>query len=155
IPPKSTGDWAFITHMIETARKKAGRVAVVVPHGVLFRGGAEGKIRQKVIKENLLDTVVGLPANLFQTTSIPVAVLVFDLRREAGGSLDQRTDVLFVDASQEFQPAKTQNQLLDEHISKIIEIFTRRISVPQYARVVPASELEEHEFNLNISRYIS
>jgi type I restriction enzyme M protein len=155
VPPKGTGDWAFITHMIETARKKAGRVAVVVPHGVLFRGGAEGKIREKVIEENLLDTVVGLPANLFQTTSIPVAVLVFDLRREAGGALDRRTDVLFIDASQEFQPAKTQNQLLDEHISKIIEAFTQRINVPKYARVVPASELEEHEFNLNISRYIS
>src|SRR5262249_18033183 len=109
IPPKSTGDWAFITHMIETARHKAGRVAVGARHGVLFRAGTEGKLRQKVIEENLLDVVVGLPPNLFQTTAIPVAILVFDRRREAGGPLDKRKDVLFIDASREFQPAKAQN----------------------------------------------
>jgi type I restriction enzyme M protein len=154
IPPKSTGDWAFITHMIETARQKAGRVAVVVPHGVLFRGGAEGKIRQKMIEENLLDSVVGLPANLFQTTPIPVAVLVFDRRRESGGALTERKDVLFIDASREFQPAKTQNLLLEQHISKIIETFKSRQNIERYARAVPASEIIENEFNLNIPRYI-
>jgi type I restriction enzyme M protein len=140
--------------MIETARQKAGRVAVVVPHGVLFRGGAEGKIRQKMIEENLLDSVVGLPANLFQTTPIPVAVLVFDRRRESGGALTERKDVLFIDASREFQPAKTQNLLLEQHISKIIETFKSRQNIERYARAVPASEIIENEFNLNIPRYI-
>ena len=154
IPPKSTGDWAFITHMVETARQKAGRVAVVAAHGVLFRSGAEGKIRQKMIEENLLDAVVGLPVNLFQTTSIPVAILVFDRRREAGGPLAKRRDVLFIDASREFQPAKAQNLLLDEHISKIIETVKARQNVDKYARAVPFSEIQENDFNLNIPRYI-
>ena len=140
--------------MIETARQKAGRVAVVVPHGVLFRSGAEGKIRQKVIEENLLDAVVGLPANLFQTTSIPVAVLVFDRRREPGGPLAERKDVLFIDASREFAPAKTQNQLLDTHIDKIVATFRARAEVEKYARSVPVAEIAENGFNLNIPRYI-
>ncbi len=154
IPPKSTGDWAFITHMIETSRQKAGRVAVVASHGVLFRGGAEGKIRAKVIEENLLDAVVGLPANLFQTTAIPVAVLVFDRRREPGGTLANRKDVLFIDASHAFQPAKTQNLLLDEHISNIVQTYYARKDVEKYARVVPSSEIKRNDFNLNIPRYI-
>ena len=154
IPPKSAGDWAFITHMIETARQKTGRVAVVVPHGVLFRGGAEGKIRQKVIEENLLDAVVGLPTNLFQSTAIPVAVLVFDRRREAGGAMTNRRDVLFIDASHEFQPAKTQNLLLEEHIAKIVETFKARKGIEKYARAVPITEITENDFNLNIPRYI-
>src|SRR6478752_2920307 len=111
--PQRTNTNASISHMIETARQKSGRVAVVVPHGVLFRGGAEGKIRQKVIEENLLDAVVGIPPNLFQTTAIPVATLVFDRRREAGGVLAERNTVLFIDASREFQPAKTQNLILE------------------------------------------
>lgn len=154
IPPKSAGDWAFITHMIETARQKAGRVAVVVPHGVLFRGGAEGKIRQKVIEENLLDAVVGLPVNLFQSTAIPVAVLVFDRKREQGGPLAKRKEVLFIDASREFQPAKTQNLLLEEQIAKIVDTFKGRTNVERYSRNVPLSEISDNDFNLNIPRYI-
>jgi type I restriction enzyme M protein len=154
VPPKGTGDWAFITHMIETARQKAGRVAVVVPHGVLFRGGAEGKIRQKVIEENLLDAVVGLPGNLFQSTAIPVAVLVFDRRREAGGILAKRKEVLFIDASREFQPAKTQNLLLEEHIDRIVQSFIARKEVKKYVRAVPLKEIAENDFNLNVTRYI-
>jgi type I restriction enzyme M protein len=154
IPPKGTGDWAFITHMIETARQKAGRVAVVVPHGVLFRSGAEGKLRQKVIEENLLDAVVGLPNNLFQSTAIPVAVLVFDRRREHGGILAKRKDVMFIDASREFQAAKAQNLLLEEHMSKIVETFEARRNVDRYARAVPLDEIVKNDFNLNIPRYI-
>jgi type I restriction enzyme M protein len=154
IPPKSTGDWAFITHMIETARQKAGRVAVVAPHGVLFRGGAEGKIRQKLIEENLLDAVVGLPANLFQTTPIQVVVLLFDRRRESGGLLAKRSDIFFIDASREFQAAKAQNLLLEGHIDKIVETYKSRKESPKYARSVPLVEIIENEFNLNIPRYI-
>ena len=154
IPPKSNGDWAFITHMIETARQKAGRVAVVVPHGVLFRGGAEGKIRQKVIEDNFLDAIVGLPANLFQTTAIPVAILLFDRRREAGGALDKRKDVFIIDASRDFQAAKMQNLLLEEHIRKIVETYKVRKDITKYARCVAPNEIAENDFNLNIPRYI-
>jgi type I restriction enzyme M protein len=154
IPPKGTGDWAFITHMIETARQKTGRVAVVVPHGVLFRGGAEGKIRKTVIEENLLDTVVGLPPNLFPTTAIPVAILLFDRRRESGGPLSDRNDILFIDASKEFQQAKTQNILLEGQIEKIIDTVRGRRSLPKYSRLVPISEVTGKECNLNIPRYV-
>jgi type I restriction enzyme M protein len=154
VPPKAKADWAFITHMIETARHKEGRVAVVVSHGVLFRSGVEGKIRQKVIEENLLDAVISLPPNLFQSTSIQVAVLVFDRKRESGGSLAKRKDVLFIDASREFQPAKTQNVLLEEHLNKIIATFNSRDSLEKYSRAVTTSEIKDNDFNLNISRYI-
>lgn len=154
IPPKSTGDWAFITHMVETAKPKFGRVAVVVPHGVLFRGGAEGKIRQSMIEENLLDAVIGLPANLFQSTSIPVAVLVFDRRRQKGGARAKTTDVLFIDASREFKQAKTQNILEIAHTAKIVDTFKARHDVEKYARVVPGAEIAENGFNLNIPRYV-
>jgi len=102
VPPKSKGDWAFITHMIETALEKEGRVAVVVPHGVLFRGAAEGRIRRKMIEENMLDAVIGLPGNLFPTTSIPVAILVFDRSREKGGVREMDNKVLFIDASNDY-----------------------------------------------------
>jgi type I restriction enzyme M protein len=154
IPPKGTGDWAFITHMVETARKRAGRVAVVVSHGVLFRAGAEGKIRQKMIEENLLDAVVSLPPNLFQSTSIAVAVLIFDRRREDGGSLAKRDQVLLIDASREFQPAKTQNVLLEEHIAKIVKTFQARKDVDKYARNISFKEIKDNDFNLNVPRYI-
>ena len=118
VPPKSKGDYAFVTHMIEAAVEKEGRVAVVVPHGVLYRGKVEGRIRQKLIEDNLLDAVVGLPRNLFPTTSIPVAILVFDRSREKGGANERRKDVLFIDASKEYRAGKNQNALLDEHLNK-------------------------------------
>jgi type I restriction enzyme M protein len=154
LPPPSTADWAFITHMIETAKPKLGRVAVVVPHGVLFRGGAEGKIREAMIRENLLDAVIGLPSNLFQSTSIPVAVLMFDRRREKGGPRSKTTDVLFIDASREFKQAKTQNILEAAHTAKIINTFKAREDLKKYAHIVPAAEIAENAFNLNISRYV-
>ena len=154
VPPKSKGDYAFITHMIETAQPREGRVAVVVSHGVLFRGGAEGRIRQKLIEENLLDAVIGLPANLFQTTSIPVAVLLFDKRREQGGELETRRDIMFIDASREFTPGKTQNQITEVHIDKIMATHGARRDANKYARVVPHGEIAENAFNLNIPRYV-
>ena len=117
IPPRSKGDYAFISHMIEVALEREGRVAVVVPHGVLFRGAAEGRIRERLIRDNLLDAVIGLPGNLFPTTSIPVAILVFDRSREKGGANEKHKDVLFIDASKDYQAGKNQNVLLDEHIA--------------------------------------
>ena len=154
VPPKSKGDWAFITHMVEAAKTREGRVAVVVPHGVLFRGGKEGIIRKAMIEENLLDAVIGLPPNLFQTTSIPVAVLLFDRRRERGGALENRRDVFFVDASRDFQPAKNQNQLLDGQVEKIIAAHRARKDIERYARAVPVEVVAENDFNLNIPRYV-
>jgi len=154
IPPKSKGDWAFISHMIEAALEKQGRVAVVVPHGVLFRGAAEGRIRRKMIEENLLDAVVGLPGNLFPTTSIPVAILVFDRAREKGGVNHQRKDVIFIDASREYLPGKNQNALSDDHLSKIVQTLNNRKPVEKYAHDASFEEISENDFNLNIPRYV-
>ena len=154
VPPKSKGDYAFISHMVETALPQEGRVAVVVPNGVLFRGGAEGRIRQKLIEDNLLDAVIGLPANLFPTTSIPVAILVFDRSREKGGAREACRDLLFIDASSDYQPGKNQNALLDAHMEKILATFRARKNVAKYAHVAKFKEITENEFNLNISRYV-
>ena len=154
VPPKSKGDYAFISHMIEAAVEKKGRVAVIVPHGVLFRGAAEGRIREKLIRDNLLDAVIGLPGNLFPTTSIPVAILIFDRSREKSGANKTRKDVLFIDASQDYQPGKNQNALMDEHMKKILNTYEKRKSVKKYAYLASYKDLEEHEFNLNIPRYV-
>ena len=154
IPPKSKGDYGFITHMIEIAKRQSGRVAVIVPHGVLFRGGAEGRIRQALIEENLLDTVVGLPANLFTTTGIPVAILVFDRSREQGGANEDRRDVLFIDASKEFTPGKTQNVMDEAHINKVLETFAARAEIEKYSHRASPEEIAENDFNLNIPRYV-
>lgn len=154
VPPKSKGDWAFISHMVETALEKEGRVAVVVPHGVLFRGAAEGRIRQKMIEENLLDAVIGLPGNLFPTTNIPVAILVFDRSREKGGANEGRKDILFIDASRDFVSGKNQNTLSDEHLDQIVESYSARAEVEKYAHVANFKEIKENDFNLNIPRYV-
>jgi type I restriction enzyme M protein len=154
VPPKSKGDWAFISHMIEAALEQEGRVAVVVPHGVLFRGAAEGRIRTKMIEENLLDAVIGLPGNLFPTTSIPVAILIFDRSREKGGANQERREVIFVDASRDYLPGKNQNALSDDHIRKIVATVKARQTVEKYAHVATFEEIKENDFNLNIPRYV-
>ena len=154
IPPKSKGDYAFISHMIEAALEKEGRVAVVVPHGVLFRGGAEGRIRRKLIEDNLLDAVIGLPANLFPTTGIPVAILLFDRSREKGGANEQCRDVLFIDASRDYESAKNQNRLTEAHIQKILATQHAREDVDKYAHIASFDEIRENDFNLNIPRYV-
>lgn len=154
VPPKSKGDYAFITHMIEIAKRQTGRVAVIVPHGVLFRGGSEGTIRKALIEENLLDAVVGLPANLFTTTGIPVAILVFDRSREQGGANASRTDVLFIDASKEFTPGKTQNVMDEAHITKVLGTYQTRAEIEKYSHRAFPTEIAENDFNLNIPRYV-
>ena len=154
IPPKSKGDYAFISHMIEVALEREGRVTVVAPHGVLFRGAAEGRIREHLIRDNLLDAVIGLPSNLFPTTSIPVAIMVFDRSREKGGANEKHKDVLFIDASKDYQAGKNQNVLLDEHIEKILNAYKRRENVDKYAHLASFKELAENDFNLNIPRYV-
>ena len=154
IPPKSKGDYAFITHMIEIAHRQSGRVAVIVPHGVLFRGGSEGAIRTRLIEENLLDAVVGLPANLFTTTGIPVAVLVFDRSREEGGANEARKDVLFIDASKEFTPNKTQNIMDEGHIAKVLKTYMTRAEIDKYSHLATPEEIKSNDYNLNIPRYV-
>jgi type I restriction enzyme M protein len=154
VPPKSKGNYAFITHMIEIAKRQTGRVAVIVPHGVLFRAGGEGRIRQALIEENLLDAVVGLPANLFTTTGIPVAILIFDRSREEGGANGDRRDVLFIDASREFTPGKTMNMLDEAHVTKILETYQHRTEVAKYSHSASPEEIVENGFNLNIPRYV-
>jgi type I restriction enzyme M protein len=154
VPPKSKGDYAFITHMIEVAKRQTGRVAVIVPHGVLFRGAAEGRIRRALIEENLLDAVIGLPANLFTTTGIPVAVLIFDRSREAGGANADRDDVLFIDASREFAAVRSQNLLEAKHIDKIVQTYRDRAERERYSRQAPRAEIAANDFNLNIPRYV-
>ena len=154
LPPKDKGDFAFVSHMVETAKPKTGRVAVIVPHGVLFRGGAEGKIREAMLKENIIDAVIGLPAGLFMTTGIPVAVLILDRSREVGGANEKRKDVLFIEASKEFKSAKAQNILTDENIDKIYKTYTDRKDVEKFARTVALAEIAENDYNLNITRYV-
>jgi type I restriction enzyme M protein len=157
VPPKSKGDYAFISHMIEAAVEKEGRVAVVVPHGVLFRGGAEGRIRQKLIEDNLLDAVIGLPNNLFPSTSIPVAILIFDRSREKGGANEDNKDVLFIDASgkDHFVSGKNQNILSDNHIQAVVDAYEAREDKEKYAHVANFNEINENDFNLNIPRYVN
>ena len=146
-PPKSKADYAFISHMVESAVADGGRVGVIVPHGVLFRGGAEGKIRKQLIEENLLEAVIGLPANLFFGTGIPAAILLFHKGRTT-------TDVMFADASREFEQGKKQNRLRGEDIAKIAAAVRAGEDVERYAHRATSEEMKENEFNLNISRYV-
>ena len=147
IPPKTKGDYAFILHMIETLKPGSGRMGVVVPHGVLFRGAAEGKIRRKLIEENLLDTVIGLPEKLFYGTGIPAAILIFKKHKA-----DDK--VLFIDASREYADGKNQNVLRPEDIQRIIDTYHKRASVDKYAYLASPEEIAENDFNLNIPRYV-
>nr|VFJ42822.1 MAG: type I restriction enzyme M protein [Candidatus Kentron sp. DK]VFJ47069.1 MAG: type I restriction enzyme M protein [Candidatus Kentron sp. DK] len=154
VPPRSRGDYAFISHMIETAKEKKGRVIVVVSHGVLFRTGAEEDIRRKLIEENLLDAVIGLPANLFLTTSIPVAILIFDRARETGGIDENKNQVMFIDASREYASGKNQNTLTDEYIEKIVATYRTRQNRDKYAHLVSVEEIARNDYNLSIPRYV-
>ncbi len=147
IPPKTKGDYAFIQHMIETLNPKTGRMGVVVPHGVLFRGSSEGKIRKQLIEENLLDAVIGLPEKLFYGTGIPAAILIFKAAKT-------KEEVLFIDASREFKAGKNQNLLTQENISKIVDTFRACENVDKYAYVATLDEIRENDYNLNIPRYV-
>ncbi|WP_268793915.1 type I restriction-modification system subunit M [Rheinheimera salexigens] len=152
VPPKTKGDYAFISHMVETLKPgssstRGGRMGVVVPHGVLFRASSEGKIRQQLIEENLLDTVIGLPEKLFFGTGIPAAILIFKKQKN-----DNK--VLFIDASREFKSGKNQNQLTSDNIQKIIDTYKARENVDKYAYLASFDEIKENDFNLNIPRYV-
>lgn len=146
LPPKSNGDYAFILHMIHSLAPY-GRMGVVLPHGVLFRGSSEGKIRKQIIDENLLDAVIGLPANLFYGTSIPACILIFKKDRE-------EQDILFIDASKEFQKGKRQNKLTEDNINKIFMTYHQRQEIEKYSHIATLKEIQENDYNLNIPRYV-
>ena len=147
VPPRTKADYAFILHMIETMKPGSGRMAVVVPHGVLFRGAAEGRIRKELIDENLLETVIGLPEKLFYGTGIPAAVLVFRKNKK-----DNK--VLFIDASREYQDGKNQNQLRDADLKKILNVAVDRKNQDKYTYLASVAEIAENDYNLNIPRYV-
>jgi type I restriction enzyme M protein len=147
LAPKSAADFAFLLHGFHFL-KDEGVMAIILPHGVLFRGGAEERIRTKLLKDGHIDTVIGLPANLFYSTGIPVCILVLKKCKKPD-------DVLFINAAEHFEKGKRQNQLKPEHIQKIIATYQHRTEEPRYSRRVEMAEIEKNDFNLNISRYIS
>jgi type I restriction enzyme M protein len=147
LAPKSAADFAFLLHGFQYL-KDEGVMAIILPHGVLFRGGAEERIRTKLLKDGHIDTVIGLPANLFYSTGIPVCILVLKKCKKPD-------DVLFINAAEHFVKSKRQNQLTDEHIAKIIATYQVRKEETRYSRRVDMAEIEKNDFNLNISRYIS
>ena len=147
LAPKSAADFAFLLHGFHYL-KQEGTMAIVLPHGVLFRGGAEERIRRKLLKDGNIDTVIGLPANLFYSTGIPVCILVLKKCKKSD-------DVLFINASEHFEKGKRQNRLLPEHIHKIVDTYQFRKEEERYSRRVSMEEIETNDYNLNISRYIS
>lgn len=150
LAPKSHADFAFLQHMVYHMDETDGRIAVLLPHGVLFRAGAEEEIRKYLIKDlNRLDAVIGLPANLFHGTSIPVVVLV--LKSKRNGNSD---NVIFIDASDDFEQGTNQNELTDAHIQKIVKVYQERVDVERYAHVATMDEIVANGYNLNIPRYV-
>lgn len=150
LPPKSHADLAFVEHMVHHMDDTDGRVAVLLPHGVLFRGNAEEKIRRYFIESlNRLDAVIGLPANLFHGTGIPVCVLIFKSHRNGDSG-----NIFFIDASEEFEKKKNKNILTEEQIDKIVNTYAERKDVDKYARKVPMQEIIDNGYNLNIPRYV-
>ena len=149
VPPSSKGDYAFVLHMLHSLDAENGRMAVVLPHGVLFRGASEGKIRRQLVELNLLDAVIGLPANLFYGTGIPACILVFRKNRT-------RRDVLFIDASGDgnYEKGKNQNILRGSDIDRIVSVCEARENVDKYSYVASYDEIRENDFNLNIPRYV-
>ncbi|MEM9485142.1 MAG: type I restriction-modification system subunit M [Cyanobacteria bacterium P01_F01_bin.116] len=147
LAPKSAADFAFLLHGFHYL-KQDGTMAIILPHGVLFRGGAEAKIRRKLLEDGSIDTVIGLPAKLFYSTGIPVCILVLKKCKKPD-------DVLFINASEHFDKGKRQNNLSTEHIEKIIETYQFREEEKRYSRRVEMQEIEENDYNLNISRYVS
>lgn len=148
IPPTSKGDYAFVLHMLHSLAE-GGRMAVVLPHGVLFRGGAEGKIRKKIIDMNLLDAVIGLPSNLFFGTGIPASIMVFKQNRE-------KDEVLFIDSSGDeyYEKSSNQNKLREEDIVRIVDAYENYESIDKFAYKAAKKEIIENDYNLNIPRYV-
>jgi type I restriction enzyme M protein len=150
MPPTKSGDYAWVQHMIKSMAPKTGHMAVVLPHGALFRMGAEGKIRQKILGMDLLEAVIGLGPNLFYGTSLAACILVFHQRK----TKDRKNRILILDASKEFKSGRAQNELLPEHVDRIYGWYRDFKDVEGIARVVTLEEIAANDFNLNIPRYI-
>jgi len=146
LAPKSKADFAFLQHGYYHL-KDSGTMAIVLPHGVLFRGSGEGVIRKKLLKYGSIYAVIGMPANLFFGTSIPTTVIILKKNRTS-------REVLFIDASKEFEKGKNQNKLTEENIAKIVETYKRRENIEKYAHVASFDEIKENDYNLNIPRYV-
>ena len=149
VPPKTKGDLAFVQHMVAVLNG-TGRLGVVMPHGVLFRGSSEGKIREGMLKEDLFEALIGVASNLFYGASIPASIVVLNRDKPAA----RKSKVLFIDASGEFEEGSSQNYLRDKDIERITSTFHAYVDVEKYARVVPLAEIEQNDWNLNISRYV-
>ncbi len=147
LAPKSAADFAFLLHGFHFLSEQ-GTMAIILPHGVLFRGGVEGRIRTKLLKDNNIDTIIGLPSKLFFSTSIPVCIIVLKKCKKCN-------DVLFINASELYEKDKRQSRLLPEHIDQIVDAYQFRKEEDRFSRCVPMSEIEENGYNLNISRYVS
>ena len=148
-PPKSYGDLAFVQHMVASLNSK-GKMGVVLPHGILFRGGSEAKIREGLIKGDLIDAVIGIAPNLFYGTGIPACILIIDRNKPKA----HKGNILFVNGALDFIEGKNQNRLSDDHIKRLAGAYHKYRDEEKFARVVPAAEVEENDFNLNISRYV-
>jgi type I restriction enzyme M protein len=146
VPPPGRADYAFVLRMLGSLKPGTGRMAVIMPPGALFRGGSEREIRRNLIERNLLDTVIALPPKMFPGTSISTVVMVFRHARKDDS-------VLFIDASENFEPGRKRNVLRDEHIKRLVEVFRKRSEIPQYARLVSRAKIEANNFNLSLSRY--
>ncbi len=146
LAPKSKADYAFLLHGLYHL-KNNGTMAIVLPHGVLFRGAAEGKIREKLLRAGNIYAVIGLPANLFYNTSIPTCIIVLKKHRDG-------RDVLFIDASKKFNKGKKQNEMLDEHIDEVVKLYTKRETVEKEVFLASFEDIEKNDFNLNIPRYV-
>ena len=149
MPPKKNADYAFVLHMVKSMNEN-GRAGIVLPHGVLFRGGAEGRIREQLIKNDLVEAVIALPAKLFYGTGIPAAVVILNKNK----SETRKNKILIVDAEKDFEEGKNQNRLRKRDIEKIVTTYDNFKDIEKYARVVDIAELEENEFNLNVRRYV-
>lgn len=148
-PPKKNADYAFVLHIIKSMNAN-GRAGVVLPHGVLFRGGSEGRIREQIIKNDLLEAVIALPAKLFYGTGIPAAILIFNRNKPD----NKKNKVLIIDAEKDYLEGKNQNTLRKKDIEKIVKAYDQYQDIDKYARVVDIKEIEENEYNLNVRRYI-
>ncbi|WP_026702930.1 type I restriction-modification system subunit M [Salibacterium aidingense] len=149
MPPKTAGDFAFVQHMLSTLNHQ-GKAGVVMPHGVLFRGGAEGKIREGLVKEDFIEAIIGLPSNLFYGTGIPACIMILNRNK----TQEQKGKVFIVDGSNEYQEGRNQNILRDEDIENIVQAYNAWEDQEKYCRIVDLEEVEENDYNLNIARYI-
>jgi len=148
-PPQKNADYAFVLHILKSLNAN-GRAGIVLPHGVLFRGGSEGRIREQIIKNDLLEAVVALPSKLFYGTGIPAAILIFNRNKP-----DQKKNkILIIDGEKDYSEGKNQNTLRKQDIDKIIKAYDKYEDIEKYARVVDIAEIKENDFNLNVRRYI-